>query len=85
LVQKKKGRFSFLTAASVIHISKVSIFLLWKPEIITKNTVFMLIVHNHDSWLCTLLYTLIIISKLFVINFDILVILGNLSRKFKLH
>jgi hypothetical protein len=28
LVQKKKGRFSFLTAASVIHISKVSIFLL---------------------------------------------------------
>jgi len=51
----KKGRFCLLTAVSVVHITKVNIFLLWKPELITKNTVYVFIVHNRDSWLYKLL------------------------------
>jgi len=51
----KKGGFCLLTAASVVHITKVNIFLLWKPEPITKNTVFVFIVHNRESWLNKLL------------------------------
>jgi hypothetical protein len=61
----KKGRFSLLTAASVVHITKVNIFLLWKSEPITKNTVFVFNVHNRDSWLYKLSLNFIYLQKYF--------------------